>query len=113
LERWIQSENKADIFETDKDPAACALFRENTEEIYLRQLFRACGHRHQGIGQKAAGILRSQLWPPDRRLTVEVLTNNEPAFHFWRSVGCKDYCLILDIMPNFSSKQAVEDENQG
>jgi hypothetical protein len=67
MERWIQSEYKAVIFETGKDPAVYTLYRENTEEIYLRQLFVACGHRCQGIGQKTTGILRSQLWSPNRR----------------------------------------------
>jgi predicted acetyltransferase len=44
-------------------------------------------------------ILRSEVWPADRRLTVGVLVRNTPAVTFWRAVGYQDYSLTLEIVP--------------
>lgn len=51
-------------------------------------------------------ILRTRIWPSGKRLTVEVLTVNVSAVAFWRSVGYKDYCLTLEIMPEVAGEQA-------
>jgi hypothetical protein len=59
--------------------------------------------RRKGTGQEANEILRYQLWPRHKRLTVEVLTANVPAVAFWRSVGYRDYCLTLEITPELVS----------
>ena len=78
---------------------AYALFREQAEEIYLRQLFVVRHRRSQGIGRRAVEILRSQVWPKTKRLTVEVLVGNKRAVSFWRSVGYVDYALSLEMLP--------------
>jgi predicted acetyltransferase len=87
------------MFEEGKEVVAYALYREQAEEIYLRQLFVARNRRRQGIGRTAFEILRSRVWPSDKRLTVDVLVQNTGAVAFWRAVGCKDHCLTLEIMP--------------
>ena len=56
--------------------------------------------RRSGIGREAAQILRSQVWPKNKRLTVEVLVANKAAVSFWRVVGFSDYALTLEILPN-------------
>lgn len=99
MKDWLESEYAAVIFENGGEVIAYALFREQPEEVYLRQLFVVLNRRRQGIGRKAFDILRSQVWPANKRLTVEVLVQNKVAVAFWRSVGCKDYSLKLEIMP--------------
>lgn len=97
---WLTSEYAAVIYEDGPEVVAYALYREQAEEIYLRQLFVVQNRRRQGIGRKAFEILRSQIWPNNKRLTVEVLLlQNTAAVAFWRAVGYKDYCLTLEIMP--------------
>jgi predicted acetyltransferase len=96
---WLASEYKAVIFEEDGGVVAYGLYREQAVEIYLRQLFVMRNRRRQGVGRKAFEILRSKIWPSDKRLTVEVLVSNAGAVAFWRAVGCKDYALTLEIMP--------------
>jgi predicted acetyltransferase len=76
------------------------LFRQQSEEVYLRQLFVARDHRRQGIGHRAIQILRSDIWPKQKRLTVEVLVRNEGAVAFWRACGYRDYALTLEITPS-------------
>jgi predicted acetyltransferase len=95
---WLASEYAAVLFESDAEIVAYALYRERPEEIYLRQLFVARNRRRQGIGRAAFEILRSKIWPQDRRLTVDVLVQNTAAIAFWRAVGYQDYCLTLEIL---------------
>ena len=99
MKGWLAAEYAAVIFENDGAVAADALYREQPEEIYLRQFFVARGRRRQGLGRAAFGLLRSQIWPAHKRLTVDVLAQNVAAIAFWRAVGCRDYSLKLEILP--------------
>jgi predicted acetyltransferase len=103
MKGWLASEYAAALFENDGEMVAYALYRKQPEEIYLRQLFVARNRRRQGIGRQAVEILRSKIWPKNKRLTVEVLVQNEAAVAFWRAVGYKDYSLTLEILPEISS----------
>lgn len=86
------------IFQDDAGAVvAYALYREQPDEIYLRQLFVVRDRRRQGHGRRAMELLRSDIWPRNKRLTVDVLLHNTDAIAFWRSVGYKDYLLGLEI----------------
>jgi ribosomal protein S18 acetylase RimI-like enzyme len=85
------------IFQEESEVVAYALYREQPDEIYLRQLFVMRHRRRQGIGRRAMEILRSEIWPKNKRLTVDVLLHNTTAIAFWRAVGYKDYLLGLEI----------------
>ena len=96
---FLAGEYRAVIYEDSGEVVAYALFREQAEEIYLRQLFVVRHRRRQGIDRQAVEILRSKVWPKTKRLTVEVLVSNQSAVAFWRAVGYTDHCLTLEIMP--------------
>jgi predicted acetyltransferase len=96
---WLDGEYAAIIFAIESEIVAYALFRETVEEIYLRQFFVATDRRRQGIGRRAIALLRSEIWPEEKRLTVEVLTHNAAAIAFWRACGYRDYCLTLEFAP--------------
>src|SRR5438552_13093135 len=96
---WVAGDYRAVLFEEGSEVVAYALFRELPDEIYLRQLFVVRHRRREGIGRRALDALRAEIWPKDKRLTVEVLVANEPAVAFWRSVGYADYALTLEILP--------------
>jgi predicted acetyltransferase len=100
---WLAGEYRAVIYEDGGEVVAYALFREQPEEIYLRQLFIVRHRRSQGIGRRAVEILRSQVWPKSKRLTVDVLVSNKRGVAFWRKVGYADYCLSLEILPENST----------
>lgn len=104
MKDWLSSEYAAVIFETDGAVAAYALYREQPEEIYLRQLFVVRDRRRNGIGRQAVEIFRAKIWPKDKRLTVDVLVKNEAAVAFWRAVGYHDYSLKMEILPIASRK---------
>src|SRR5437016_1316198 len=99
MRAWLLGEYRATIFEDGDETIAYALFREQADEIYLRQLFVVPHRRSQGTGRRAVEILRSQVWSNTKRLTVEVLVTNKRALSFWRSVGYADYSFLLEILP--------------
>ena len=96
---WLSGDYRAVLFEERNEVVAYALFRELSDEIYLRQLFVVRHRRREGIGRRAVEALRTEVWSRDKRLTVEVLVANERGVAFWRSVGYADYALTLEILP--------------
>jgi len=100
METWLSAEYTAVLFDKDTMPIAYALYREDADQLYLRQYFVRGGRRREGVGREAINILRESIWQPHKRLTVDVLTSNESGVAFWCAVGYTDYCLTLEIMPN-------------
>ena len=104
MQEWLLSEYRAVLFENEGSLAGYALYREQPEEIYLRQLFICRDKRRQGLGRKAVELLQKEVWPGGKRLTVEVLVANDAAVRFWRAAGFKDYALTLEILPEQRSE---------
>lgn len=100
---WFANGYQAVIYEDAGEVVAYALYYEQSQQIHLRHLFVVRHRRRQGIGLKAIEILRSQIWPQGKRLTVDVLIANERGVAFWRAAGYKDYCMTLEILPDKSS----------
>ncbi len=94
---FLSGEYRGVIFQDNGEVVAHALYREEPNEIYLRQLFVARDRRRRGLGRQAIEILRSEIWPKNKRLTVDVLLQNTSAIAFWRAVGYRDYLLGLEI----------------
>lgn len=94
---FIAGEYTAVIFQDEGKVVAHALYQEVPNEIYLRQLFVVRDRRREGVGRQVIGLLRSKIWPANKRLTVDVLIHNTVAIAFWRSVGYQDYSLALEI----------------
>jgi GNAT superfamily N-acetyltransferase len=101
---WLAGEYRAVLYEDGGEVVAYALFREQPEEIYLRQLFVVRHRRGQGIGRRAVELLRTQVWPKTKRLTVDVLVANQRGVAFWRAVGYTDYCLTLELSPDHATR---------
>ena len=99
LRMWLTTNYKAVIFEQDSKIVAYALYRDEASEIYLRQFFVVRHRRREGLGRRAMRVLFDNIWPKNKRLTVEVLWHNRPAVQFWKSVGYEEYSLALEIPP--------------
>src|SRR5678815_350483 len=68
---WLAGEYRAVLFEDAGEVVAYALFREQLEEIYLRQLFVVRHRRSQGIGRRAVEILSLiHISEPTRLLSI-------------------------------------------
>ncbi|MEO5957951.1 MAG: GNAT family N-acetyltransferase [Opitutaceae bacterium] len=97
---WLESgEYGATIFEAGAEVVAYALHREQVAEIYLRQFFVVRHRRREGVGRGAMRILLEEVWPRNKRLTVEVLSANLTALSFYRALGYGDYAVTLEIFP--------------
>ncbi len=96
MTEWLSGNYQAVIFSTTQ-PVAYALFAPDEDALYLRQLFVRRDSRRQGIGRAAVTLLRREVWPKNRRLTVGALCHNTSALSFWRSLGYRDYCLTLEL----------------
>jgi GNAT superfamily N-acetyltransferase len=81
----------------DGEPVGYALWRDETDWIYLRQFFIAHSCRGQGIGRHLIRELTSAVWPPGQRIRVEVLTGNAVGLAFWRAVGFVEYAMTLEM----------------
>jgi GNAT superfamily N-acetyltransferase len=98
---WLSArEYCAVIFVQEDTPVAYALYREDPEEIYLRQFFVVRTRRRHGFGRSAMQSLLSDIWPRTKRRTVSVLAHNTSGVAFWRARGYQDYALTLEIIPS-------------
>ena len=97
--RELEAEGyKAVIFEEDGEIIAYGMYIEHEDKIYLRQFFVQRNKRRMGYGKKAMSIFMNEIWPKDKRLTVEVLVNNKSAYEFWKSIGYIEYSIELEII---------------
>ncbi|GAB3263349.1 GNAT family N-acetyltransferase [Chitinimonas naiadis] len=97
---WLAHEGySAVLFDYDEQVVAYALYREQAGSIYLRQFFVSGDRRRLGLGRRALALLFEQYWPADKRLSVDVMSSNERALAFWRSVGFLDYSTTLIMAP--------------
>jgi len=90
---------KAVIFSDDSEIFGYALFHPQEDFLYLRQFYIERHRRREGNGRAATKILMNEVFPPEQRLVVTVLTTNPDALAFWRAVGFADYCTSLEILP--------------
>lgn len=98
LGAWLAGEYAAVIFSAG-EAVAYALFKDNPDETYLRQLFVSRSQRRKGVGREALAILRREFWPRDKRVLVEVLAHNQSALDFYRALGYLDYFVALQLPP--------------
>ena len=100
---FLNSGYTAVIFELKDNPVAYALFVDHSEHadtIHLRQILVRSSVRREGIGKKAIQTLLNEVWPKEKRITVESLTNNQKALSFYKSLGFTDYSVELEFKGN-------------
>ena len=94
---WLKTEYIAVIFESGNVDIGYVLYRHEPDWIYLRQFFIKKTMRRKGIGTEAIKWLLNNSWKNTRYIRVEALVENKKAIEFWRHVGFKDYCIILEL----------------
>ena len=99
MREWLSGDFNGVIFEDEGNVVAYGLYREQPDMVYLQHFFVVRHRRRERIGRSAIEILRSQVWPKDRKLLLDVLIANESGLAFWRSVGYEVFALSLEITP--------------
>lgn len=100
---WLQTDYAAVIVEERDEAVAYALYRRESDHVYLRQLFVRRDHRRQGIGRQLMAWLWQNVWQGVPRLRIDVLVDNVVGQAFWRSIGFKDYCITMEMQPPVSA----------
>ncbi|MGD9857495.1 MAG: GNAT family N-acetyltransferase [Planctomycetaceae bacterium] len=93
---WLDGGYRAVLFEQEDDVIGYVLYKPEPEWLYLRQFFIAPDYRRQGFGRRAMNRLMSDLWKDAARIRLDVLSGNDVAIAFWRSVGFEAYCLTME-----------------
>jgi GNAT superfamily N-acetyltransferase len=99
---WIEGDYTAMLFFEAHEVVAYAVFREEAHSIHLRQFFVQRAQRRKGVGRQVFAMLRGEVWPGDKRVTVDVLLENREAVAFWHALGFDDYYLGLQLPPRSS-----------
>lgn len=94
---WLEGEYEAAVCESDGAPVGYALFRRESDHVYLRQLFVREVDRRHGVASALLQWLWSSAWTTVERVRVEVLVGNSAGLAFWRAVGFSDYCITLEM----------------
>jgi ribosomal protein S18 acetylase RimI-like enzyme len=66
--------------------------------VHLRQFFVSRDHRRQGVGRQAMTLLLQQVWPPDARISLDVLVQNQQGLAFWKALGFSEYAITLELV---------------
>jgi len=98
LRKWLQGEYQCVVFEQDQTLVAYALYRLHAEGVFLRHLCVDRQHRRRGIGREAVALLLSEVWPPQVRVTLQVLASNPSGYAFWRALGFSEYATVLEML---------------
>jgi lincosamide nucleotidyltransferase A/C/D/E len=101
---WLASSYRAVLFFDGDSVAAYALFQpldacRGAARVHLRHFFVVRASRRRGTGRAAIACLRSEIWPRDAEVTLEVLVDNEPARAFWVAVGFAAYAIGFEAGP--------------
>ncbi|MCX7171399.1 MAG: GNAT family N-acetyltransferase [Proteobacteria bacterium] len=95
---WLRGgEYETVLFEDTGIVKGYALFRQEAEHVYLRQLFVRPEFRRHGIGRDAISWLWHNAWQGAPRLRIDVLVGNRDGQAFWRSIGFREYCLTMEM----------------
>ena len=104
MRAMLEGDYTATLFEVGAQVVGYALWREESEWVYLRQFFVARDFRRRSVGRQAIRVLSDQVWPSHTRVRVDVLIGNQPALEFWRGVGFQDYLITLEMDRSGSSR---------
>ncbi len=95
---WLRGNYEAVLFEEDGASLGYALFRRESEFVYLRQLFVVPNRRREGVARRALAWLWTNAWSAAPRLRIDVLVGNTAGREFWRKVGFIEYCVTMEAV---------------
>lgn len=94
MRQWLQTDYLCYGIIRDGQPIAYALYRDDGDYYYLRQLFSARNYRNQGLASKILGHLQATVFSK-KPVRLEVLIGNVAALEFYRKRGFEVYCQTL------------------
>jgi len=92
---WLAAEYRAVVFESDGRSVGYALYRPEHGGYYLRQFVIDRAVRRRGLGRRAVELLKTNVFGPGARVSLQVLNENTRGLAFWRAVGFEDAAQTL------------------
>lgn len=99
MRRWLLTGEYEAVLFGGPPAEAYALFRRDGDSVHLRQFFVERQFRRKGIGRAAFETLLREVWPAERRVTVDVLVSNQVGRAFWALLGFREYALTMELGP--------------
>ena len=97
MSNWLEGKYTAVVFSENNSDIGYALYRQDEEWIYLRQIFVKKAMRRKGVAIKAISWLKENCWQDFDKIRTEVLVGNVDGISFWKAVGFKDYCITMEL----------------
>jgi GNAT superfamily N-acetyltransferase len=94
---FLQSEYDAVITSLGQNDIGYALYRQDPEWLYLRQIFIIKTMRSKGFGRRFIEWLKNNPWRDCKRIRTDVLVGNIVGTDFWKAVGFKEYCITMEM----------------
>ena len=94
---FLQKEYKAVIASIGQTDIGYALYKQDPEWLYLRQIFIIKKIRRKGFGRKFIEWLKNNPWKDCKRIRTDVLVGNVTGIDFWKAAGFKEYCITLEM----------------
>lgn len=91
---WLESEYLGAVVEDENGIAGYALYRNDSECVYLRQLYIVPAERRKNLGREL--VEQVQRSNPGQRLRADTLVHNVAGIAFWRAIGFRDFYLGLE-----------------
>ncbi|MEI6222843.1 MAG: GNAT family N-acetyltransferase [bacterium] len=103
MKRWLQGDWCAIIIQQENNPIGYLLYREETDDyfpekkiIYIKQFFINTEKRNLGIGKSVFKKLQHEIFK-NTEFMIDVLSINEEATNFWKSIGFAPYSLCMKL----------------
>ena len=97
MSNFLQKEYDAVIPSLGETDIGYALYRQDPERLYLRQIFVIEQMRRKGFGRKFIEWLKNNPWKKCERIRTDVLVDNTTGIDFWKAVGFREYCITLEM----------------
>ena len=97
MSNFLQEEYEAVIVSLGQIDIGYALYRQDAEWLYLRQIFVIEEMRHKGCGRKFIEWLKNNPWKKCKRIRTDVLVDNISGIDFWKAIGFQEYCITLEM----------------
>ena len=94
---FLRNEYDAVIVSHSNSDIGYALYRQDPEWLYLRQIFVTDTMRRKGVGRRFIEWLKENPWKEHKTIRTDVLVGNMAGINFWNAVGFKEYSITLEM----------------
>jgi ribosomal protein S18 acetylase RimI-like enzyme len=103
LKSWLSSEWRGVLFLNGSRVVGYTIYRLQRQEfdrrdtVYIRHYYIERDYRRFGFGSEALQKLRSDIFPKNTTVYLEVLIHNDRGRAFWQSLGFKEYSVTMRL----------------